>query len=321
MQPLWSVYCSLVTRILVFKRIREIRSSMARINLDGSESNVELKGDELKEISDFCGTLDEKMKNHHNELARRIREATRDLSDTNKRLEAVNKELANLNKAKSDFFSDISHEIRTPLAGIKGAADTLERKASCRDPIYLDIIKRNVDHLIKIVVDFLDYSRLESGQLGLFLEKSFLTSLIEDAIVSLKLEAQKKMVDVQLASNEDVCVAVDASRFRQVMINLLSNAVRFSPEGGTVTVTVDRFEGDAIVTVGDEGPGIEGKYVEAIFEKFYQIPYTGTSEINRGSSGIGLAICKGLVEAHGGKIWVNSEPGAGSRFTFSIPIR
>jgi signal transduction histidine kinase len=309
------------TRILVFKRIREIRSAMARIKVDGSEANVELRGDELNEISDFCCMLDEKMKNHHNELATRIKEATQDLFNTNKRLEAVNTELANLNKAKSEFFSDISHEFRTPLAGIKGAADTLERKASCRDPIYIDIIKRNVDHLIKIVVDFLDYSRLESGQLGLFLEKYSLMSLVEDAILSLRLESQKKMVDVKLSLNEDVCAAVDVSRFRQVMINLLSNAIRFSPERGTVSVTIGRFEGDAIVTVGDQGPGIENKYVEAIFEKFFQISDSRMQETNRGSSGIGLAICKGLVEAHGGKIWVNSEPGKGSRFIFSIPIR
>lgn len=305
---------------LVFRRIGSIRSAMVRLSPQEPESLSVSEGDELKEIQEFCYVIDERLKNQHEELEKKIAEATMDLAQTNENLEKANTELLALNQAKSDFFSDISHELRTPLTSIKGAADILTRKASCEDPSYVDIIRRNTDHLIKTVQDFLDYSKIESGQLDLNLEKGSLKAVAEDALLSYKALAQKKAVKLVLDAKDDPEVSFDQERIYQVLTNLLSNAVKFSPENGTVILRILRENGKINVSVEDEGPGIEKKYHCAVFEKFYQVPDGKVGRIHKGSSGIGLAICKGLVEAHGGTIGVESEPGRGSRFSFDLPV-
>ncbi len=255
-------------------------------------------------------------------MERKIAEATHDLSETNRSLEAANLDLERLNQAKSDFFSDISHELRTPLTNIKGAADILDRKASCGDPTYLDIIKRNTDHLIKVAIDFLDYSKIESGKLELDLEEASLKDVAEDAVLSQNVVAQKRSVELVLEVPEDLRMVFDKQRIYQVLTNLLSNAVKFSPPGNKVFVRINASDGEsAEVCVQDSGPGIEEKYHEAIFKKFYQVGGQQDSKIHKGSSGIGLAICKGLVEAHHGHIWVQSRPGEGSSFFFSLPTK
>ncbi len=308
-------------RSLVFKRLNDIRAAMSRMTISKQVENHRRHGDELKEIADFCYLLDEEMKNQHEELERKIAEATHDLSETNRSLESVNLELERLNQAKSDFFSDISHELRTPLTNIKGAADILDRKASCGDPVYLDIIKRNTDHLIKVAVDFLDYSKIESGKLELDLEEGSLKAVAADAILSQQAVAQKRSVELVLEAPDDLRMIFDKQRIYQVLTNMISNAVRFSPPGGTVFVRINAWEGKPVeVSVEDSGPGIEDKYHEAIFKKFYQIGGQGDAKIHKGSSGIGLAICKGLVEAHHGHIWVQSRLGQGSSFFFSLPM-
>ncbi len=230
--------------------------------------------------------------------------------------------MVTLNRAKSDFLSDISHELRTPLTSIKGAADLLARKYSGDDPVYVDIIRRNADHLVKTVVDFLDYSRIEAGQLDLNLEVGSLRATAADVILAQQGEAQAKSMDLKLDAAEDRAVRFDHQRIYQVMTNLISNAVKFSPAQTTVLVRVSWDNRDtAEVCVSDDGPGIDKKFHAAIFERFYQIASDENHHILQGSSGIGLAICKGLVEAHGGRIWVESEQGKGSRFCFSLPVR
>jgi signal transduction histidine kinase len=310
------------TRSLVFKRIRQIKTAINGIKLTPRGRKTQDQGDELKEIQDLCFLLDEEMKNQHEELERNIADATRDLSETNRRLEAANSELENLNKAKTEFFSDVSHELRTPLTSIKGAVDILTRKSSCDEPIYLDIIRRNTDHLVKTIVDFLDYSKIEAGQLELVPQQASLKTVAEDAILSQRAVADKKSVDLNLEAAQDVWLTFDSQRIYQVLMNLLSNAVKFSPEHGTVTVRIENADCASVrISVEDQGPGIEQKYHSAVFEKFYQVKDPRNASINRGSSGIGLAICKGLVEAHRGKIWVESEVGKGSRFAFSLPVQ
>lgn len=307
---------------LVFKRLNDIRAAMSRMTVGKQVENHGGHGDELKEIADFCYLLDEEMKNQHEELERKIAEATHDLSETNRSLEAANLDLERLNQAKSDFFSDISHELRTPLTNIKGAADILDRKASCGDPTYLDIIKRNTDHLIKVAIDFLDYSKIESGKLELDLEEASLKDVAEDAVLSQNVVAQKRSIELVLEVPEDLRMVFDKQRIYQVLTNLLSNAVKFSPPGNKVFVRINASDAEsAEVCVQDSGPGIEEKYHEAIFKKFYQVGGQQDSKIHKGSSGIGLAICKGLVEAHHGHIWVQSRPGEGSSFFFSLPTK
>jgi signal transduction histidine kinase len=306
------------TRSLLFSRIKEIRSSIDRIHLEKDGLSLTKKGDELKEISDFCYLIDERLKEEHGQLEKRIREATKDFYQTKENLEKANRELENLNIAKSDFFSDISHELRTPLTNIKGAVDILERISS-NDPKYLNIIKRNSDHLIRLVVDLLDYSRIEAGHLELKLENTSLRQLVEDSVIAVEAEAQKKSVKFSVKVDE-LILNVDRDRIYQVLTNLFSNAIRYSPVDGSILVQAGSLdESLAVISVHDEGPGIEEKYREAIFRKFYQAPIPKESGVRRGSSGIGLAICRALIEAHYGRIWVESRIGSGSKFFFTVP--
>jgi signal transduction histidine kinase len=310
------------TRSMVFKRVGEIRAAMSRMTSSGATPGPMEQGDELKEIADFCYVLDEKMKAHHRELERKIAEATRDLSETNNNLEAANRELTNLNRTKSEFLSDISHELRTPLTSIKGAADLLARTYARDDPTYVDIIRRNADHLVKTVVDFLDYARIEAHQLDLNLEMASLRTTAEEVILAQTGDARAKSIDLTLDAAEDRVMVFDRQRIYQVFTNLVSNALKFSPPHAVVAITVSSNGADcAHVCVSDQGPGIDPTFHQAIFERFFQVREEGNCRILRGSSGIGLAICKGLVEAHGGRIWVESEVGKGSRFCFSLPIR
>ncbi|MFH0822699.1 MAG: ATP-binding protein [Pseudomonadota bacterium] len=314
------------TSALIFRPIKNIRTSIGEIYTKARNSSRPCagagEGDELGEIREYCYFLDEQLRNQHAELERNIGEATRDLSEANRRLETLNRELTALNAAKSDFFSDISHELRTPLTNIKGAADILARIGlEDKNGNYVDIIRRNADYLIKIVVDFLDYSRIEAGQPNLRLEKASLKEIAEEAVLAHQAQADARSLGLVLKADEDACAVFDKQRIFQVITNLISNALKFSPEHGEVAVEVTAANGTAGVCVSDNGPGIDPLYHQAVFQKFYQAPGPAGARLHKGSSGIGLAICKGIVEAHGGRIWVETAPGQGSKFRFSLPIQ
>lgn len=302
------------TQRIILRPVKKIREFTRNIRSEALAGRPLMGGDELREFADLCYVIDEKLRGQHKELEARIAEATADLQRTNLELTA-------LNQAKVDFFTDISHEMRTPLTAIKGAADILARKASCSDPIYVEIIKKQTDHLIETIVDFLDFAKFEAGQLSLELSREHVADIVQEATVSMQPVADKKGVRLVVEANADPVAMVDGHRIFQVMTNLLSNAVRHSPEQGTVTVGVDSVNGCAEIWVADQGPGIPEPYREIIFKKFHKIPKSGgTQTPYRGSSGIGLAICRQLVEAHEGKIGVGRQAGGGSRFVFTVPL-
>jgi len=310
------------TRKLIFKPIKELRTFTRRMRAEGLEDGeVEIKGDELKEFAGLCYMMDKKLKSRHNELEKRIKEATKDLYNTNFKLKRANKELSALNIAKTEFFSDISHELRTPLTSIKGAVDILSRKASCNDPAYVDIIKKNTDHLTRTIVDFLDYSKIEAGRLELDITDESLTDITKEVIESQKTDAMKKALKMELDADEDFVLSLDRYRIYQVISNLMSNAIKFSTDNGIISIHILRMKNEIKFSIKDEGHGIETKHHKLIFKKFYQTPQENSAvNIQKGSSGIGLAICKGLVEAHGGEILVESKEGAGSKFIFTLPL-
>lgn len=311
----------LISSSLVFNRISEIRESINRIGMANDHAVSRNDGDELKEISDFCYLLDERLRSEHDDLESRIKEATRDLSLTKDRLEKANNELETLNKAKTAFFSDISHELRTPLTAIKGAADIISRKSPSESPQYLDIIKRNTDHLTKLVVDFLDFSKIEDGQITLDIRESSLKEIIDAAIKSFESESSAKFLTVTCEADEGKSF-FDSTRMFQVMTNLLSNAIHFSPPKGSIHVSANVSNTRMIrVTVQDQGPGIPEEHQEDVFKKFYRVKGGDSVSFHKGSSGIGLAICKGLVEAHGGNIWMENLSDSGAKFVFEIPVR
>ncbi len=310
----------LFARKMIFNPIHRIKDLTARMRDEAFHDDDSARGDELKEFAGLCYQMDRKLKSYHQELENKIAEATCDLSRTNRELAQANRELRALNAARIDFFSEISHELRTPLTSIKGAADILARKAACTEPVYVNIIQKNTDYLIRTIVDFLDYSRIEAGRLELDRRDTDLAELAGEVIAARQPEAEKKRIDIHLQSGGPCAAPVDRHRIYQVLSNLLANAIKFSPGGGEIVVGLRDDREHVRVFVKDQGPGIAPQYHRAVFDKFFQVPGRKAPDgLFKGSSGIGLAICRALVAAHGGRIWVESSPGAGSCFVFTLP--
>ncbi|HYT04489.1 MAG TPA: ATP-binding protein [Gemmatimonadales bacterium] len=226
-------------------------------------------------------------------------------------------------RAKSEFVSVVSHELRTPmtsvktslsllLAGVAGPVDAAVREL-------LEIALRNGDRLIRLVNDLLDLSRLEAGRMELHFEPVSLGAAIESSVEAVAAFASGQGVTIATFPPADALhVLGERDRVEQVMVNLISNAIKFSPRGGKVEVRW-RHDADAAVTeVSDEGPGIPPDKLLAIFEPFRQLDSSTTRE--HGGAGLGLAISRGIVEALGGRLWAESEPGAGSRFFVRLPL-
>jgi signal transduction histidine kinase len=224
---------------------------------------------------------------------------------------------------KSDFLANMSHELRTPLNAIIGFTQVLQQKlfgeVNDKQEDYLDDIHSSADHLLALINDILDLSKVEAGQVELEVERFSLREALERGVVMIREWATKNGVAVQLELDPSVdLVEGDVRRIRQVVFNLLSNAIKFTPIGGHVDVSAMRQDGEVRVAVSDTGPGIAAEDQARIFEEFQQAKATDGER--REGTGLGLALSRSLVELHGGRIWVESEPGKGSTFTFALPV-
>jgi len=221
---------------------------------------------------------------------------------------------------RRDFISNVSHELRTPLAALKALTETLQAGALEDPPAarrFLEQMETEVDSLSLMVSELLELSRIESGRVPLTLAASRPIDIINPAQERLRLQAERGGLTLSVDCPEDLPpVLADASRVQQVMVNLLHNAIKFTPPGGQVTVSAAQHERAIRFTVGDTGIGISMDDLPRIFERFYKADRSRTTS----GTGLGLAIARHLVEAHGGKIWVESEVGKGSMFHFTIPL-
>jgi signal transduction histidine kinase len=253
-------------------------------------------------------------------LERVERDAAR-LSDHYRRLAERSIEIARLNEIKSEFLAGMSHELRTPLHAIIGFSKLLEQgRAGPLNPKQTDFIRQSIDaagHLLALINDVLDWSRIETGHLKLEPEVFDLGPLMEEVVYSVRPLALARRVNIETGGAPNRPAVADSRRIRQVLYNLVSNAIKFTPADGLVGVRGDTFEDRFTLEVSDTGIGIPVEEQEAIFNKFYQVRGPGRSA----GSGLGLAITKALVEAHGGSIAVHSAPGEGSRFLVTIPQR
>ncbi|NPA91212.1 MAG: GAF domain-containing protein [Chloroflexi bacterium] len=221
-----------------------------------------------------------------------------------------------LDRAKSALLSAVSHELRTPLAGIKGyvssllAEDVEWDEATRRE--FLLIISQEADRLQRLVSNLLDMSRLEAGTLTIRQDVYHLGDIVARVLRTLNPQEHPIQVDIP----EDLPpVYVDAARVEVVLRNLLENALKYTPPGRPVRVRAFAEGDHVVVRVEDRGPGIPPEHRERIFDRFYRVP-----GVRAGGAGLGLAICKGFVEAHGGRIWVEENPGGGAVFAFTLPI-
>lgn len=232
------------------------------------------------------------------------------------------REAERLSQLKSEFLASVSHELRTPLHTIIGFADLLgeetEGSLNDRQRRFLQHIRADSEHLLGLINDVLDVSRMEAGGLRMHAQELRIGAAIEEALHAVQPFANQYKVVIARGELADACVMADPVRLRQVLDNLLTNGVKFTPAQGTVTVSAVVEGARVLVTVADTGIGIPPEERERIFEKFYQAGNT-TKGVRQGT-GLGLTICKQLVDMQGGSIWVESEPGRGSRFYFTLPL-
>lgn len=231
--------------------------------------------------------------------------------------------LRELDRLKSDFVSNVSHELRTPLTAIKGSADNMldgiTGPLNEKQVRYLTRIKSNADRLTRLINDLLDLSRIEAGKIDLKPARLPLVNLAQEVADNIRPVALEKLISLEVASLDNSVTAwADRDKTIQVLVNLVGNAVKFTPQHGKVTVAIKKNGSQWVeISVSDTGPGIVPEEVHTIFDRFYQIAQAGKQKTK--GTGLGLAISKALVEMHGGKIWVESDVGRGSTFSFTLP--
>ena len=279
--------------------------------------------DELGALAEEFNRMAEQLEGSYANLEQKVDERTQELAATLEQLDEKSRELETASRHKSQFLANMSHELRTPLNAILGFSQLLRGEVygeiNAKQAEYLDDILTSANHLLALINDILDLSKVEAGQIELEVAPFSLREALERGVVMVRERATKDGVSVALAGFPETDVVTgDERRVRQVIFNLLSNAVKFTPQGGTVDVSAVRVNGEVRVSVADTGPGIAPEDHDRIFEEFQQ---TDAGAAHREGTGLGLALSKRLVELHGGHIWVDSELGKGSTFVFTLPAR
>jgi signal transduction histidine kinase len=262
-------------------------------------------------------TLYAQVQQYAEELEAKVETRTREL-------QAANLELAAASQHKSEFLASMSHELRTPLNAVIGFAEVLlERlfgELNAKQDEFLQDILSSGRHLLSLINDILDLSKVEAGRMELRLEPFNLPLALENALTLVRERAKRHGISLALTVDEKLSEFVaDERKVRQILLNLLSNAVKFTPDGGRITVAAALANGCAEIAVSDTGIGIAPEEQAAIFEAFRQVGRDPAQK--REGTGLGLTLAKSYVELHGGKLSVQSELGKGATFTFTLPER
>ena len=232
--------------------------------------------------------------------------------------------LKELDEMRSEFLSAVSHDFRTPLSSLKTSVDLLRESdkvalGSDSAKKLLANMGRSIERLEKLISDLMDISALRSAALKLNLDQVDPSSVVASAtgVVSSLVHKKGQTLEVAMEPHLPALVA-DRHRLEQILVNLLSNAHKFSPRGASLSLAVRRDQDELVFEIKDTGPGIPKSEQERVFELFYRVPNEATRRTT--GSGIGLSLAKQLVELHGGRIWVKSKMGEGSSFSFSLPL-
>ena len=256
-------------------------------------------------------------------LNQNLEQRTEALIATNKALELQNREVERANRLKDEFLASMSHELRTPLNSIIGFSDLLAERGddqfTPKQKRFIGHIQQGARHLLELINDILDLSKIEAGHLELKYEEFNVSAAAAEVLATVRPIAVAKNIEMTSTFPESLSLDGDRLRFKQVLYNLLSNAIKFTAAGGRISIECSETGGVAEFCVADNGIGIPAKEHEAIFSSFHQVGTT-TKGVREGT-GLGLAITKRLVEQHGGRIWVQSEPGKGSSFYFTLPLK
>lgn len=253
-------------------------------------------------------------------LYKKIRDSHNQIATQNQQLELSNREVERATRLKSEFLANMSHELRTPLNAIIGFSELLSSETVVtKDEKYkrwIGHIEKSGRHLLRLVNDILDLSKIEAGHIDLEIEHFPLEAAIPEVLSNIRYLAMAKKIAVEVDTEPDIVLLADRVRFKQILYNLLNNAVKFTPEDGEIRLKVQHNKNFVFITVADTGIGILEEDQKVIFDEFRQV---GEMSRTVEGTGLGLAITKRLVERLGGTIEVKSEIGKGSRFTFTVP--
>jgi len=238
-------------------------------------------------------------------------------------IEDKSRQLEVASQHKSEFLANMSHELRTPLNAIIGFSEVLTDRMfgelNEKQEEYLQDIYASGTHLLSLINDILDLSKIEAGRMELELADFHLPTALDNALTLVRERAGRRSITLQTSVDERLGeVRADERKIRQVVLNLLSNAIKFTPEGGRIEVAAMPKDGSVEISVSDTGVGIAPEDQEAVFEEFRQV---GTADKKAEGTGLGLTLCRKFIELHDGRIWVKSQVGVGSTFTFTIPVR
>ena len=254
------------------------------------------------------------------ELQQRVDERTHELSQKAEALAAANDQLKELDRLKSEFVSLVSHELRAPLTNVRGAVELMEGGCPALNPTctrMFKIVSQQIGRLGRMVDEVLNVSRIEAG--GLTLAHEAVDAVqIADRVVDEFAARHTRSTFRRPRGTDHPRLWADPDRLHEVIVNLVDNAVKYSPEAGEVSVAVEVHDGLGVVSVSDSGSGIPAEHQSRLFEKFHRLD-AGDSKETYGY-GLGLYLCRRLVEAMGGRIWVESEPGHGATFRIALPL-
>jgi signal transduction histidine kinase len=257
--------------------------------------------------------------NSHDEVGR-LAAAFNDMVD---RVEASFNKERDLERARRELIASVSHDLRTPLASIRAMVESINDGVVTDQPTvkrYLRTIEMEVENLSQLINDLFELSQMDAGVLKLEMETSSLTDLISDTLESMSAQATAEGRNLHLKGSVDGEVAqvmMDPRRVQRVLYNLVQNAIRYTPSDGSVQILARDTGSEVQVEVKDTGEGIPPEELARIFDRFYRTEQSRSRD--SGGTGLGLSIAKGIVEAHGGRLWVESSVGKGSTFGFALP--
>ena len=295
----------------------QLLASQAELRLSLETANQSRRA--LLSVIEDLKRAEEGLRHARDDLERKVSERTQDL-----RMAKLAAEDAN--RAKSDFLASMSHELRTPLNAVIGFSEVLQDRyfgeLNEKQADYVNDILESGKYLLSLINDILDLSKIEAGKVELELEKLNMNEILENSLIMIRQKCVEHGIDVSLdmpKNLKDLEMMADERRLKQIMYNLLSNATKFTPDGGAITMEAEQKGDQIIISVKDTGIGITLGDQEKIFEEFYQVK--GSIVNKTAGTGLGLSLTKRLVEMHGGKIRVESEgEGKGSKFSFTLPL-
>lgn len=282
---------------------------------EGDEELVTILANQLGQALENARLFESTWRAQQN-LEKKVEERTQELTRALNELKAVS-------KRKTDFISSVSHELRTPLTSIKGYAAILLSEKLGKIPAEirerLDKINRHSDELAHLVNDLLDIARIESGRIIMKKEFVNLKNIVEEVVDLLSVQFKERQIDFSFNIPEDAnIILADRSQIGRVFINIIGNAIKFTPQKGKVTIGSHKLDKAIQIDIVDTGCGIPEEAQEVVFEEFYRVENPINQEVK--GTGLGLALVRRIVEAHNGKIWVKSKINTGSTFSFTLPI-